>query len=702
MGLWPHTREIKEYWPMTPLFIRSAFLAAVFCLAAATGTAAPVLQYSFDTPGKGIVKESVSGGGDMIEGSYRHTDGVSGRAIKPDGYTTRIVRKSADAPKLSGGFTVEAWVAQAAYPWNWAPVLSRRDGEKKGFYFAVGPRGDMALELAVGGKWRRCVSDPMLVPLRQWTHISATYDPAGGATLYVNGKESGKLKLTGDVDWAADADMVSMMNSKKLKPSHIHRKFGTLPGWFSIDGLVDEIKLYNKVLSPEQIVAAAEPPKGLAGPALPIRKMPIGPKGPGRFGAYYTKLKYYPEWDDLWSVDKHTDIVVRFDRSPVRMVFWRGTRYSPAWVSENGLWMADQSVEAWNDKEGCYEHMQDRRCRYSRIRIIESNDARVVVHWRYAPVSAHDKLWREDEKTTRACWVDEYYYIYPDQFCVRKPTWRTGALGRPRQFQESLPLTNPGQMIGDIINADFACVANLKGQRHKISFVDKPRKRKKPEDLVIQQYNFRSKNKPSIIFEPGNRMEYVEDRKTPSRGLMKTPGACNHWPVGQGACDGRTVQATDRPTCFLGFPISNPPIHKKDGRSWWNGLYGMSELDMGELVVVARSWSRPSELRVTTGGFVSQGYDRSARAYRLTKNKSGRDSKLELILAATEASPVFNPVFVIKGWSPDALTAVLNGKKIEKGSDFRIGRRHTLEGRDIIIWLKAKSTKPVSIILAPK
>ncbi len=384
------------------------------------------------------------------------------------------------------------------------------------------------------------------------------------------------------------------------------------------------------------------------------------------------------------------------------MVFWRGTRYSPAWVSENGLWMADQSVEAWNKTEGCYEHMQDRRCRYSHVRIIESNAARAVVHWRYAPVCARDMLWREDEKTTRACWVDEYYYIYPDQFCIRKPTWKTGTLGGPHQFQESIPLADPGRMIGDVVSADFAHVANLAGETEKLSYVEKPAKREVPEDLVIQRHNFRSKNKPSIIFEPGNRMGYVKDLKMPSRGLMKTPGSCNHWPVGQGACDGRSAQAADRPTSFLGFPISRPPVHEKDGRSWWNGLYGMTEMDIDELVVVARSWSCPPEMTTGTGGFTSRGYDRAERAYQLAKTEPGRDGTLALTLAATAESPVFNPAFVITGWSPPALTLNLSGKEIEQGPDFRVGHRRTLKGEDVIIWLKAKSAGPVRIIFASR
>ena len=112
---------------------------------------------------------------------------------------------------------------------------------------------------------------------------------------------------------------------------------------------------------------------------------------------------------------------------------------------------------------------------------------------------------------------------------------------------------------------------------------------------------------------------------------------------------------------------------------------------MDELVVVARNWSCPSELTVKSKGFTSQGHDRSERAYQQTKKKPGPEGKLELTLAATEDSPVFNPAFVIKGWSPVALTLSLDGEKIEEGPDLRVGHRHALEGEDVIIWLKAKS-----------
>lgn len=682
------------------------FLAAAGAGPAWAEDAKPVLWWSFDEKTEGKVKDLAGGKVDVIKGKHTFAAGVSGAAIKPDGFTTSIDRNGR-APELGGALTAGAWVAPAAYPWNWCPVVAMHNEEGWGFRLAAGPHGDFALELSIEGRWRRCVSDKFVLPLRRWTHIAGSYDPNDGITLYVNGKAAGKLAVTGKPDWQERVRVRGLMNYEKVKPSNIYRSYGVLPGWFSIDGLVDEVKVYDAALSARQVRADATPAdEGVLHTAvLPRRRMPIGPRGPGRFGAYYCQLKYYPEWDALWSVDEHADVVVRFDQSATRVVFWRGSRYSAAWVSETGLWMADQSVEGWNQTQGCYEHMQDPRCRYSHVRIIESSDARAVVHWRYALVSAHNELWGEDPKTGRAAWIDEYYTIYPDQLGIRKPTWKTGTIPRPTQYQESLPFTEPEQTVGEVVEKTFATIANFDGQTAQMSYVpgQPDRNRPVPKNLTVQRYNFRSKNRPSIIFEPGNRMHRACDQKMRPGG-MKSPGSCNHWPVGQQACDGRRVQAADRPTHFLGFPISYPPLHEKDGRTWWNGLYGMTEMSMAELVFAGRSWAYAPKLTLRSRGFVGGQYDRAERAYQIAAKRPTSEGELALTLAASENSPVFNPAFVITGWSPDpkALGLTLNAKPVPRGDAFRVGTRRTIDGADTIVFIRAKSTRPVTIELKAK
>lgn len=680
--------------------------ASPLCLQAAEDK--PVLWWSFDQATDTAISDQAAGLDDPIEGKFKYVPGVSGTALKPDGYTTCITRDPAKAsPTLGSAFTVEAWVAHAAYPWNWVPVISQNEEQAKGFSFNVGPQGNIALQMAVDGKWQECVSERDLVPLRQWKHVAATFNSESGIRLYVDGKPAGQLDIKGSPDWSSESPLRSLMNAGKLKPSNIHRQHGTLPGWFCLDGLIDEVKMFDRALSPDEIATSYQANTPAKAPDLPLRVMPSGPKGPGRFGAYYCQLKYYDEWDNLWPVASDPDIVVRFDQSATRMVFWRGSRYSPAWVSENGLWMADQSVEAFYgrkpmDTEGCFEHMQDRRCRYSHVRVIENTDARVVVHWRYAPVSAHDHLWRENPKTTRACWVDEYYYVYPDQMAIRNVSWKTGTLaGGGKQFQESVAFTQPGQLVSDVVRDEWADVANIKGETRTLKYCPDPDKEKPyPDDLLVQRFNFKSANKPSIIFETGNRMRYVSDRKTGERGL-DVPGSCNHWPVGQAACDGRTVQAADRPTHCLGFPISSPPLHEQDGRSWWHGLYGMTELSVQDLVFVARSWNHAPALEVTGEGFTSDGYDLGRRTYDLQRKDDASNAPLSLRLKADESSPVYNPAFVIENWDQDALALTLNGREIKRGKDFRTGVHHSLEGSHVVVWIKTRSTEPVTITLTP-
>ncbi|MCF7956006.1 MAG: LamG domain-containing protein [Phycisphaerae bacterium] len=689
---------------------KTFFAICLFFFAVCHGSlyaAEPVLWWSFDQNSGSIVKDQASNIEDPIEGNFRYLPGVSGTSIKPDGYTTCITRDTVGKSLIpDSAFTVEAWVAHAAYPWNWVPVIAlSTDNSEEGFSFKVGPNGDFSLEGHFAGEWQICTSEKNVMPLRKWTHIAAAFDSKVGIRLYVDGKLTGKLDEKGKITYKSRPQLRGLMNYNAIKPSNIHRQHGTLPGWFSVDGLVDEVKIYDKALSAREIANNYKAYLPVKDPPLKLRQMPSGPKGPGRFGAYYTNLKYYPEWDNLWPVASDPDIVVRFDQSATRMVFWRGSRYSPAWVSENGLWMADQSVELFYgrrslDKEGCFEHMQDRRCRYSHVRVIENTDARVVVHWRYAPVSAHDHLWKEDPKTTRACWVDEYYYIYPDQMAIRNVSWKTGtARGAGMQFQESLPFTQPGQMVSELVPDGWVTIANLDGETDTLKYCKNPQKRKHPDNLILQRYNFKSENKPSIIFEKGSRMHHVEDRRYKhDADSLDIYGSCNHWPVGQMACDGRTVQAADRPTHACGFPVTGPPLHDKDGRTWWNGLYGMTEMSMDELVYVANGWNNPASLEVKSKGFTSNGYNMGQRAYIIEKENSS-DQPLSLTVKASKDSPVYNLAFVIKNWYKDSLTLNLNGKNIKPGKDFRTGVYHTIDGSNVNVWIKTKTTKPISITL---
>ena len=65
--------------------------------------------------------------------------------------------------------------------------------------------------------------------------------------------------------------------------------------------------------------------------------------------------------------------------------------------------------------------MSDKQNRYSHVRVLQNNDARAVIHWRYALCEAeHYGLANVDPFTGWSDWTDEYYTIYPDGSAVRE------------------------------------------------------------------------------------------------------------------------------------------------------------------------------------------------------------------------------------------------------------------------------------------
>jgi hypothetical protein len=427
--------------------------------------------------------------------------------------------------------------------------------------------------------------------------------------------------------------------------------------------------------------------------------MPSGPKGPGVFGASYMKLAYYPEWDNLWPVSSDPDIVVQFDDSPVRVVFWRGTRYSPAWVMEGDLWMADQSCENFNNADGCVEHMLDPRCRFSHVRIIENSEARVVVHWRYCPTSANGNHSQVDPVTGWEDWVDEYYTFYPDQVGIRKVVLHSE--GRPLDPEEVIVLCQPGQRPEDVIDLAAMTLVNLKGQSRTYTWAEKApvindgdkylHFGTEPEERpVIIRTNLKSETKPFQVFETANRVRIFAHEHRP--GVSHFPW-WNHWPVAQIPSDGRYCQAPDRASHFS-LAWGGPPAHKEEGFYWWAWMYGASKQPAESLVPIARAWLQAPLLK---GEGVDGRFDPNQRCYMITKGPRPLKFRLE----GSAESPVLNPAFVVENWGPRDASLRLNGREIPRGKDFRIGYIRRINSYDLVVWIKLEAGRPVDVELLP-
>jgi hypothetical protein len=647
----------------------------------------PVIKWDFETVGNRAVIEASTNIADTIEGNFEWVGGITGKGIRLDGFTTRVIRKGKDIIQPGGAFTIQGWVSLAEYPLNWCPLITTESGEIKGYRLLVGPYGQVSFETAIGEQWISCTSASETIPMRQWIHIAAVYEANKAMVLYVNGELVSSIAINGSLTFPAKTTCVIGMVAAPGKPSNTIRTWGTIDAFYGLDGIIDDIIVFDSPLTAARIKADFLKVK-VGVPDIQPRKLPSIEKKPGQFGAFYTKLKYYKGWDDLWPVDEDPDIVVCFDNNPSKLIFWRGARYGPAWVSENENWMADQSLETWahgkDDTQGCFEHMQDRHCRFSHVRIIENNDARAVVHWRYALVSSHDHTWMPDPKTGWECWVDEYYYIYPDGSAIRKVSWNKGTTGNAVQYQESLPLTQPGQRSEDVIENDYVKVSDYDHNTTTVSVNPAKKPAGWTGKYTIQQYNFKSDNKPFICFEPGNNM-----------WVRWIGGGYNHFPVNQARSDGRWAKTTDRPTHFMSSPCSDPVIHENGNRLYWMGLYGMNCMDMKELVSFGRSWAYPPELIVKGKGCISRGYDKTQRCYQLENNESNA-GQIELILKGSKDSPIINPAIIVKNWNSAAAKILVNGKE---NANTKVGINHHLEGDDLVLYISLNAEAPVTIAI---
>lgn len=615
---------------------------------------------------------------DIFKGNFEYVEGVSGTAVKFDGFTTRIIRTYIKVPNLTDGFSLEGWVAP--HSTRRAAIVSQEKDFKEGFIFGLFG-GRLGLQMAINGEWVQCISN-VTVPLLKWSHIAVTFEKDKSIDLYLNGKPVGFLAIKGNMTDARKEDLlIGMSQPKELKLREMGGKFPPIDKklyyHMAYDGLLDELKLYEQALSAKDI-------KDLYNEFQPAKEQPlkrrmrvIPPKIENpRFGASCCRLRYYDEYEEVQRSGDYADILVRFDLSPARLMFVHSNTYIPIWVTENDKLISDQSVEI-NGKNGFYEVMMDKQNRYSHVRLLENNDARVVVHWRYALCDRFYEIGRPDEMTGWGDWTDEYYTIYPDGVAVRHWVYYTSTFGEDYlQFQETILHPQPGETNDDNVELEALTLANMEGQTHTYSWAEGvPPYFPKPEGANIQLVNMKSEYKPYIIFEPGSRVDkYI-------------------W----GYRKGRGYHVSG---CLSsGIPV----ITKGKKRNSYEAvaLYGMAENPITELLALAKSWIKPPKLTVTNSSFSSGGYDKYQRAYVLTCNDASKASNLEFELAASERSPVINPAFVIKNWGEAGAELKINGKEIKQGKKFRLGCRRGLEGSDLIVWLRTESMKPIKISFSP-
>jgi len=647
-----------------------------------------------------------------VFGNFTYVPGVKGKAIKLDGFRTYVTRKIDLSSNPEGAFTVESWVALATYPWSWAPVIDCTYPEGAGFFFGLDQGGHVRFKIAAGHAWYEATSMAK-IPLNQWTYVAASFEPDNKIKVFINGQKVAEEKVKGNYIPVRGGFLTVGRNNYPQTWDEYQLK--TENTYFYLDGLLDEIKIISGAKSEEELKDEFAQLKKLPVPALSDRsKLPRGPVGSGSFGAFQTKLNYYKEWDDLWRVSEVPDIFVRFEDSPVQLVFWRGTSYVPCWVTENDIWYTNEWLETWGaDVKSCAEPLMDRQCRYSRVSIIENTDARVVIHWRYALVDAfYNFVGVSDDNNGE--WCDEFYTVYPDMIGIRKMELHYSKPERKHDWEEQIVILPPGKYPDEVIENEAITLINMKGDIHRYSWHDPDLKveMNEPKGANMSLVNLKSKYRPFIILSPDPVKTVEGTWDSPffrtyaakmASGYRPDPvpsvyGWWNHWPVAMIPGDGRWVITPDRPSHFnLTTYVQWKDYEHTDRTRTRIMLHGMTDKKAEELVPIARSWLYPPTLKINTDGYLGGNYDQSERAYIIDKAKKDYSGPLFLTLEASDNFPAINPAIIIRNWGKQSATISINDKNIAEGKDLRLGIRKGIFGNDLIIWIKMDINKNVKI-----
>jgi hypothetical protein len=671
-------------------------------------------HWSFDVDIPGYALSSPVNSKDSIYGKSSYVAGVKGQALSFDGFRTYIKTSGLNQQNLAKAFTVESWIAPAMYPWSQSPVFDCSDQRMRGFFFGIDELGRVVFKVAAGNSWYEARSEAT-IPLRKWSHIAAVFKADDQISIFINGENVASVKIAG-------LYIPPFRNSSATIGRNNHardwyeKQLTTPDTWFFLDGLLDEVSVSENARTGAEIKEYISNFGKLSDPVLSERgNFPKGQVGSGSFGAFYTKLDYYREWDEMWRVSDKPDVFVRFDDSPVQLVFWRGTSFVPCWVSENDIWSTNEWLETWgSDVVSCAEPIMDRDCRYSHVRIIENTDARVVVHWRYALADAFYTFAAVSDDG-RGEWCDEYHIIYPDHVGVRRMELHYSKPERKHDWVEQIVLTAPGQYPADLIEKESISLVNMKGEMknylwHENLEIQMP----EPKGANISCVNLKSEYKPFFIIPPDPVKTVEGSWDSPffrtyaanqaMNGYRPDPvpsvyGWWNHWPVAQIPGDGRWIVTPDKPGHFnLTTFVQWNDYSKTEKTRTRIMLQGMTKGSAKELVPLAKSWLNSPEMVISSEGFKGGIYDEAERAYILEKT-TGNDTTLGLIIKGTEESPLVNPAFIIKNWGNQLSTINVDGKSLTQGKDFKHGIRKTSEGDDLILWIRMNRQNPVEISL---
>ena len=178
----------------------------------------------------------------IISGPSWSNNGKFGKTLSFDNSDDRVYLADNDSlDPRTGSFTGSAWIKvnSATTPHDIIIQKGANQATAVGYWFGITTSGTLDLGISDGSSYLvNFVQSNTNVGDNAWHYVAFTWDPALGATIYVDGKKDKFTAATSSVDF----NSTSVLNIG-----------GYSAATFTVDGLIDEVKIYNFALSEDSI-----------------------------------------------------------------------------------------------------------------------------------------------------------------------------------------------------------------------------------------------------------------------------------------------------------------------------------------------------------------------------------------------------------------------------------------------------------------
>jgi beta-fructofuranosidase len=211
----------------------------------------PTFHLGFNEPsGTVTTTELVSGTTFQLFNAFDRPERIPanfGHALRLDGYSTYLRDPGFPIQSYSSQLTVEAWYATEAFTFEPGAIIHSQLGNN-GFKLQVNAIGSLAFSFSFNGQLRNLVTNRRLTPYR-WHHIVVVVDGiAGKVTIYVDNESW--LSSNFSPNATLDAANTTLWVGK----SALNQVFSGF-SLNTLNGALDELKVYNTALTANQIAA---------------------------------------------------------------------------------------------------------------------------------------------------------------------------------------------------------------------------------------------------------------------------------------------------------------------------------------------------------------------------------------------------------------------------------------------------------------